>query len=174
MLALDPSIRDKVLLPLLLFVVVFSLSRGYLFRLLMPKPEGGDGDEARQRGVVARSGRLRAHMGYITPGGAAMRRAWLADEPAGALRAECGPAAAANPMAAMDTMKVQVVNQGVFIGLFYAIQVRPLPRRRLGPASCATCRPARGRRPPSPPPLFFPPPERARRLPRRQDALCAD
>ena len=79
------------------------------------------------RSIVARSSRLRAHMGYITPGGAAMRRAWLADEATGALRADTGPAAAANPMAAMDQMKVQVVNQGVFIGLFYAIQVR---RRR--------------------------------------------
>ena len=158
MLALDPSIRDKVLLPLLLFVVVFSLSRGYLFRLLMPKPDGGDGDEARQRGVVARSGRLRAHMGYITPGGAAMRRAWLAEEPSGALRAECGPAAAANPMAAMDTMKVQVVNQGVFIGLFYAIQVRPLPRKRL--VACELRHVPPRTRPPtsiSSPSFFFPP-----------------
>ena len=49
LLSLDPSIRDKVLLPLLLFVAVFSLTRGYLFRLLMPKPDSAEGDEARQK-----------------------------------------------------------------------------------------------------------------------------
>ena len=51
LLSLDPSIRDKVLLPLLLFVAVFSLTRGYLFRLLMPKPDPAEGDEARQKCV---------------------------------------------------------------------------------------------------------------------------
>jgi len=33
-------------------------------------------------------------------------------------------AAAANPMAMFDTMKTQIANQGLYMGTFYAIQVR--------------------------------------------------
>ena len=63
-------------------------------------------------------------MGYICSGGAATRREWLSSpEGGGQLKAEVAAAAPANPLAAMDTMKLQVVNQGVFLGLFYAIQV---------------------------------------------------
>lgn len=36
---IDPAIWWKVLMPLTVFVVIFSLTRGYLFRLLMAKSE---------------------------------------------------------------------------------------------------------------------------------------
>jgi hypothetical protein len=52
---IDPSIRDKVLLPLIAFVVIFTLMRGYLFRLLTPPPDAQiHADELKQKCVVPR------------------------------------------------------------------------------------------------------------------------
>jgi len=57
---IDPSIRDKVLLPLIAFVVIFTLMRGYLFRLLTPPPDAQiHADELKQKCVVLRLRRCR-------------------------------------------------------------------------------------------------------------------
>lgn len=149
---IDPAIRDKVLLPLIVFVVIFSLGRTYLFQLMMPKPgdsaapsanqnsaatgEAAEGlrEELKQKNTVARSGRLRANMGYISSGAVGMRKNWLLgsgssnarDEDKGVLKEDLSAStavAAANPFAALDQMKMQMVNQGVWLGIFYAIQV---------------------------------------------------
>jgi hypothetical protein len=124
---IDPAIRNAILLPLLIFVLIAALLRGKLFQY-MQKGSIPDAPELKQRAVVQRSQRLRAHGGYITPRGFAQRiAALLGDEKRGEgkkggdLRAEVKDKAM-NPMSQFDTMKMQMVQQVVYFGLFYAIQ----------------------------------------------------
>lgn len=125
---IDTAIRDNVLLPLLLFVAILTILRGYLFRLLMAKPdaqvvEQGDVDTLRQKNIVARSQRLRTNLNFISSAGAAMRKDALLDEKEGELmKKDIKSTAMPNPMAMMDGMKVQIANQGMYMGIMYAIQ----------------------------------------------------
>ena len=106
---IDPAIRDWVMIPLLLLVIISVYARMYAMRLLQDaKP--ADKDELAQRNTVARSARLRAHAGYLASfSGFAMRKEYLGAPGSGKL-AENLPVknAAANPMQQMDMMKQQV------------------------------------------------------------------
>lgn len=143
---IDPNIRDYVLLPLLVFVAITTFLRMYVFQLLQPGETKVDGNELKQKSLVARSQRLRTNGGYITPQGFAMRKEYLLGgtmrelpkgvekdnqaevakytKSVGRLREPIDPAAQAppNPMGSMDMMKMQIVNQFMFMGMFYAIQ----------------------------------------------------
>jgi len=110
---IDPAIRDTVLVPIFVLVVVVTYSRGYLIRLIssppVPPPE-----EVAQRATLARAGRLRAHGGYIGPAGFAARKEYFtrpasAEDVAAAAAADArararagadGDAAAAEPFKA--------------------------------------------------------------------------
>lgn len=120
---IDAAVRDAVLLPLLVFVAVTALLRAALGRYMTPTPTQGR-EELAQRGVVARGARLRASGGFITPRGFAQRVEALLGSTggsAGDLRAEVKDTGV-NPLSQMDGMKMQMVNQFVYFGLFYAIQ----------------------------------------------------
>jgi ER membrane protein complex subunit 3 len=106
---IDPAIRDWVMIPLLVLVVLSVYLRVYAMRLLSDtKP--ADRDEVVQRGMVQRSARLRANCGYISYPGFVMRKDFLSAEGFGKLTADLKPAAAAagGPMQQMDMMKTQV------------------------------------------------------------------
>ncbi len=107
---IDPAIRDWVMIPLLVLVIISVYVRMHAVRLLAPsKPP--DADEAAQRDVVARAGRLRAHAGYISFPGFAMRKDYLTAPETGKLVAKV-KTKPANPMAQMDMMKQQVRRAG--------------------------------------------------------------
>lgn len=105
---IDPAIRDWVLLPLLSLVVVLHYLRLYVMRLTTsePTPELA---ELRQRGVVARSVRLRTHGGAITGQGYAMRKERLLGADAGQLNDAGVVDKPPNPLAQPDMMKQQAL-----------------------------------------------------------------
>ena len=107
---IDPAIRDWVLLPLLALVVILHFVRLYAMRLATSDPTP-DVAELKQKGVVARSQRLRANGGYITGQGFTMRKDHFlkADSGQGQLN---DPAIADKPpnlMAQPDMMKQQLL-----------------------------------------------------------------
>lgn len=110
---LDPAVRDWVLLPLLLLVVIVTYARMYAVRYITPPADGAgvDAEGVRQRGLVARSARLRANGQYISYGGWLSRREWLSGGSTGKLNdssvKDKNPMAG-GPMAQMDMMKMQV------------------------------------------------------------------
>ncbi len=113
--ALDPAIRDWVLVPILLFVVLVTHARLYAMKLLSPPPEGHipvDSKGAQQRALIAYSQRLRMYGGYVSQRGWAMRKSYLIGTPdkglldssvkdANAMANVTGPGS-------MDMMKMQV------------------------------------------------------------------
>jgi hypothetical protein len=112
---LDSAIRDWVLLPIIIFVVLVTYARLYGMRLLSPPPEGHtpiDMKGVQQRSLLAQSQRLRMYGGYISQRGWAMRKTSLVGTPTKGLLDD--KAVDANPMASMagagsmDMMKMQV------------------------------------------------------------------
>lgn len=119
---IDPAIRDKVLIPLLVLAYVYMSLRDVMYKLVLSKPDESMGiEEIRQRQIVARAQRLRVNGNYITGSGFAMRKSYLIDEDGRALR-EKTTAKPMNPMAQMDVMKGQMVGQAVYMGIWYAVQ----------------------------------------------------
>ena len=112
---LDSAIRDWVLLPIIIFVILVTYARLYGMRLLSPPPEGHvpiDLKGVHQRSLIALSQRLRQYGGYISQRGWAMRKASLIGTPDKGLLD--GAVKDVNPMAnmagpgSMDMMKMQV------------------------------------------------------------------
>lgn len=118
---IDTSIRDWVLFPLLLLVVLVHFIRAFLMKIISSETRV-DSTEMQQKNLVARSQRLRGNGGYITPVGFAMRKEYLSEQ----LRppAADGPAAApANPLDAMQGgMKTQVVAMVTQMGMMMWVQ----------------------------------------------------
>ena len=116
---LDSAIRDWVLLPIIIFVILVTYARLYGMRLLSPPPEGHvpiDLKGVHQRSLIALSQRLRQYGGYISQRGWAMRKASLIGTPDKGLLD--GAVKDVNPMAnmagpgSMDMMKMQVRGGG--------------------------------------------------------------
>ena len=112
---LDSAIRDWVLLPIIIFVILVTYARLYGMRLLSPPAEGHvpiDLKGVHQRSLIALSQRLRQYGGYISQRGWAMRKASLIGSPDKGLLD--GSVKDVNPMAnmagpgSMDMMKMQV------------------------------------------------------------------
>jgi hypothetical protein len=116
---IDSSIRDTVLVPIAILVVVVTFSRNFLIRLIAATPVV-TAVEAAQRGVLARAQRLRAHGGYISPAGFYARKEHLAAAGTGVLLDEevkdanpmmpaAGGGPAPSPFAMLEPMKPQLV-----------------------------------------------------------------
>ncbi len=104
---IDPAIRDWVMIPLLLLVIISVYLRIFASRLLTEaKPM--DAGEMAQRNTVARSQRLRASAGYISYAGFMMRKEWLGEEGTGKLQGDVVNKSAMGPMAQIDMFKQQV------------------------------------------------------------------
>jgi hypothetical protein len=73
---IDPAIRDWVMIPLFVLVIVVTYARMYAFRLFAPAgaAEGPEAGELAERNTVARSTRLRTNAGYISFAGFAARK----------------------------------------------------------------------------------------------------
>ncbi len=111
---LDPAIRNWVMLPVLVLVVLVTFSRMYAMKLLSPPPEGAsppDKKGLKERAIVAQSQRLRANGGYISQRGWAMRKEYLIGKDGKLLDKDVkdpNPMSAMSGPGSMDTMKIQV------------------------------------------------------------------
>ena len=116
---LDPQIRDWVLLPILIIVLIVNYARMYAHRLLAPSPDGSltvDAAGVKQRATHAASLRLRQNGGYISHAGWAMRKHRLVGvdgdgAPTGLLFDK--DVKDANPMAAGGTQQMDMVKMMV-------------------------------------------------------------
>lgn len=110
---IDPAIRDWVLLPLLALVIVLHFLRLYAMRFFQSDVTP-DATELRQKGVVARSQRLRANGGFITGQGYQMRKDHLMQAANGQLNDGNIADKPPNPLAQPDMMKQQLL--GMVLG----------------------------------------------------------
>lgn len=107
---IDPAIRDWVMIPLLILVVLSMYLRNYGMKYLA-ESKTMDNDEFTQRNLVSRSNRLRANYGYISYNGFRMRQLYLSNTDNGKLH-ENVKSKQMNPMGQMDMLKQQVSLMG--------------------------------------------------------------
>lgn len=122
-MVIDSSIRDKVLIPLLLLAFIYMSLRDALYKLVL----GGDeevvqAEEVKQKLTVARSQKLRTNAGHVSASAFAMRKAYFTEGDERALNETKVKDKAMNPMGQMDAMKGQLVGQVVYMGIWYAVQ----------------------------------------------------
>jgi hypothetical protein len=75
---LDPAIRDWVLLPIMVVMVLVGILRHYI-TLLLNSPQKPNVKAIRETGALNRSARLRGNGNFITEQGFAARREYLSD-----------------------------------------------------------------------------------------------
>ncbi len=95
---LDPAIRDWVLLPIIVIMVLVTLARNAI-QILITGDKTLSLDELRAQASLARAGRLRSAGAHVSGASFAMRREWFSRPERGVLLDKvAGGAAAANPM----------------------------------------------------------------------------
>lgn len=129
-LLLDPAIRDWVVIPMVVLLVLVALGRNYVNQLIKSTPEitENDLDELRFKQVLAQAQRLRMNGRFISTNAFNMRKSYLIRKETGALREKVpGPSnPMSNPMAMMDMMKGQMVfmipnfAMMAFVGYFFS------------------------------------------------------
>lgn len=72
-LMLDPKIRNWVLLPIVLIMVLVGIGRS-MVQVLMKSGTKSDPEIVKHRQLLMRSGRLRSNGGYLTPRAFMMRK----------------------------------------------------------------------------------------------------
>lgn len=109
LLVLDPSIRDWVVLPMVLVVVLVGMGRHYVQSLIKSTPVYTENDlvEIRCKQTLQQAGRLRAHGKYLNGSAFQKRKAYFIKKKTGVLREKTPPPASpmSNPLAMMDMMK---------------------------------------------------------------------
>jgi hypothetical protein len=129
-LLLDPAIRDWVVIPMVILLVLVALGRNYVSQLIKSTPEitENDLDELRFKQTLQQAQRLRMNGRFISDTAFNMRKAYLIRKETGVLR-EKVPGAGnpmSNPMAMMDMMKGQMVfmlpnfAMMAFVGYFFS------------------------------------------------------
>jgi hypothetical protein len=129
-LLLDPAIRDWVVIPMVILLVLVALGRNYVSQLIKSTPEitENDLDELRYKQTLQQAQRLRMNGRFISDTAFNMRKAYLIRKETGVLR-EKVPGAGnpmSNPMAMMDMMKGQMVfmlpnfAMMAFVGYFFS------------------------------------------------------
>jgi len=129
-LLLDPAIRDWVVIPMVVLLVIVGMGRHYVQALIKTEPviTASSLDELRHKQVLMQAGRLRAHGMYLNENAFNRRRANLIRKKTGLLR-EKVPGAAnpmSNPMAMVDMMKGNIVfmlpnfAMMAFVGYFFS------------------------------------------------------
>jgi ER membrane protein complex subunit 3 len=109
-LLLDSSIRDWVVLPLLLMVVLVGMGRHYVSQLIKSDVKVAEKDlnELRYKQTIMMAQRLRGRSGFINSSAFNKRKLYLTKKGTGVLRQKGLPGAAnpmSNPMAMMDMLK---------------------------------------------------------------------
>jgi ER membrane protein complex subunit 3 len=110
LLRLDSSIRDWVVLPMVLVVVLVGIGRHYAQQLMRSTPQYDNEShlqEVRNKQVLSQAMRLRFNGSSISPKSFQYRKAHLIRKKTGLLREKAPPAVnpMSNPMAMMDMMK---------------------------------------------------------------------
>jgi hypothetical protein len=129
-LLLDPAIRDWVVIPMVILLVLVALGRNYVSQLIKSTPDitENDLDELRFKQTLQQAQRLRMNGRFISDTAFNMRKAYLIRKETGVLR-EKVPGAGnpmSNPMAMMDMMKGQMVfmlpnfAMMAFVGYFFS------------------------------------------------------
>lgn len=109
MLVLDPQIRDWVVLPMVLIMVLMGLTRHYVTQLLeSDKPL--DVAEVRRKQTVMRANRLRMNGGYLSPEAFNMRKTHFLNKESGLLQEKVPKTnmAMMDPSNMVDMMKKNV------------------------------------------------------------------
>mmetsp|Transcript_308 Transcript_308/g.888 ORF Transcript_308/g.888 Transcript_308/m.888 type:complete len:256 (+) Transcript_308:358-1125(+) len=132
-LVLDQAVRDWVLIPLTLSVVLMMVLRQYISKLMAGGPDTGKVDmkELREKQQVARSQVLRTNHGYITEAAFRERRHYFTAKETGLLCKKSESRSAqelmlSNPDMMMNMMKGQVtgflpqIAMGMFVNYFFA------------------------------------------------------
>lgn len=109
-LLLDSSIRDWVVLPLLLMVVLVGMGRHYVSQLIKSDVKVAEKDlnELRYKQTIMMTQRLRGRSGFISPSSFNKRKLFMTKKGTGVLRQKGLPGPAnpmSNPMAMMDMLK---------------------------------------------------------------------
>jgi len=108
LLVLDPAIRNWVVLPLVVMMLLMGLLRFYIQQLLKSEPKH-DLDDIKVNQTIARAQRLRRFGRFITPQAYEVRKHHLCRKDGGELRGEPPLNPMANPMmnpvGMMDAMK---------------------------------------------------------------------
>lgn len=132
-LVLDQAVRDWVLIPLTLSVVLMMVLRQYITKLVSGSPEKGkvDPKELREKQLIARSNMLRGSHGYIPEAAFHERRNFFINKDTGALLKKSESRSAqeqlmSNPDMMMGMMKGQItgflpqIAMGMFVNYFFA------------------------------------------------------
>jgi ER membrane protein complex subunit 3 len=123
---IDPAIRDWVLIPLLLLVVVVHFLRINIFSFLSSTPNAptkpAEIEEIQQKNLLSRAMKLRTFGHYITGPGFQMRKDYFVNQTNGVLTTNIPADKAANPFSAMDMMKQQLIGQVTQYGMFMWVQ----------------------------------------------------
>lgn len=109
-LLLDSSIRDYVLFPLLLMVILIGINRHYLSLLIKTENKVTEKDlnELRYKQTLMLTQRIRNRSNFISSDGYNKRKEYMLKKSVGVLRQKGVPGAVSpmsNPMAMMDMMK---------------------------------------------------------------------
>ena len=111
-LLLDPQIRDSVVIPLVVMVILVGIGRTYVQQLMKSEATitADKVEEMKNKGLLGRSQRLRRNGCFISEESFRRRKAYLVRKKTGALRKEVPGAAnpMSNPMAMVDMMKGNV------------------------------------------------------------------
>jgi ER membrane protein complex subunit 3 len=129
-LLLDPAIRDWVVIPMVILLVLVSMGRNYVSQLIktVPTITENDLDELRFKQVLSQSMRLRMNGRFLHDPAFNMRKSYMIKKKTGLLREKVpGPSnPMSNPMAMMDMMKGNIVfmlpNMAMmaFVGYFFS------------------------------------------------------
>ena len=141
-LVLDPQIRDWVVIPMVLMLILVGMGRHYVQQLITTDQQINL-DEMRHKQTVMRSRRLRVNGSYIHDDAFKMRKLYLIQKKTGVLREKVPgpPNPMTNPMGMMDMMKgnmtfmIPNVVMMAFVGYFFSgfVLVKmpfPLPSNR--------------------------------------------
>ena len=109
LLILDPAIRDWVVLPLVLMVILVGMGRHYSQILLKSTPLITEGDlaELRCKQILQQSSRLRMNGRFLSSDSFQRRKAYFVRKKTGVLREKTPPTSnpMGNPLAMVDMMK---------------------------------------------------------------------
>lgn len=109
LLVLDPAIRDWVVLPMVLVVVLVGMGRHYVQTLIKTTPVLTEHDltEIRCKQTLQQAARLRTHGQYLQHSAFQKRKAYFTKKKTGVLREKCPPPSnpMSNPLAMVDMMK---------------------------------------------------------------------
>ncbi len=110
LLQLDTSIRDWVVLPMVLVVVLVGMGRHYVQQLLRSTPQLNSEShlqEVRNKQILSQAMRLRMNGSFLAPESFQTRKAYFIRKKTGLLREKTPPPVnpMSNPLAMMDMMK---------------------------------------------------------------------